>query len=128
MERGRNRNTGRGGKEAAILANLVFIIVTGVYLFGVETEAKCEPNDAPGTIYSACQNGDLMQCSSILEYGTVDVSYRFNTILILMFITHIIGLLQNICQFLGMEGIAQILGLNGCLALASFIIMHVWRF
>ena len=93
-----------------ICFNVVFVIATAVYLFGVDTEKECRPlvDDQPDNY--------------------VNVDRQFNQVLILIFTSHLVGLVQGILYVIERDEIANFLSIAWCIELAGFIMLHVVRF
>ena len=76
---------------------------------GVETGRECRPWDGEPEKW-------------------VNVDRQFNQVLILIFTSHLVGLVQGILYVREREEIANFLSIAWCIELAGFIMLHVVRF
>jgi len=108
-----------------MLEALVFSVVTGYYLFGVETYSEREERGILCFAPSGENDTDITD--------NVNVDKDFHRVLVIMFTVYVVDVVRGICLLLGIfvyEGfgkIVHLLLLNDCLGLASLILLMVFR-
>ena len=98
---------GNGGGIGCV--SIAFTIASGIYLFNVEKTAKCTVTDKLG------QN-------------ETDVAHQFELVLILLFASHTAGIGGAFLVALCGGCLQWIASLAGCVNLAAFIMLIIYRF
>ena len=97
------------GGGGSICVNVIFATVTGIYLWLVDEDTRC--------FYLNSDN------------EMIDVAHLWRVCLIVVFISHTVGIMLGAFMLLGLSSIYMILSLSsGLLGLAGIIMMHVVRF